>query len=133
MVFARSEDGGEISIALRMQVGVEEVLATDLPFPRPGSDYQVAGGWTAFVRLDNGVWIREPDGTVRQVAISGLIEALNDNGDLIFATHRMVGLFPHAIRYLAKADVSYASWVRPSARSGSSTVFLSSLPAASSW
>jgi hypothetical protein len=99
VVFARSEDQGEWSIVLRTQAGVEEVLSADLLSANPGGAYQVAGGWTAFVRRGEDVWIREPNGTVRQVSPLGYIEALDESGDLIY-----VGLKPKATRYLAKTD-----------------------------
>jgi hypothetical protein len=90
------------SLVLRTQAGVEEVLATNVSSD-PTTGYRVAGGWTAFTRA-GGVWIREPDGTVRQVASRGYIEALDANGDLIFTTGAAVDLGSNAARYLAEAD-----------------------------
>jgi hypothetical protein len=92
------------SIVLRTQAGVEEVLAANVTEPQAGTHYQVAGGWTAFVGDDGGVWIREPDGTVRQVSTTGYIEALDESGDLIYGTGVTVGLTNISTRYLVKAD-----------------------------
>lgn len=104
LVFQRSEyfDSNR-SIVLRTPAGVEEVLAAEVREPAPGRHYQVAGGWTAFVQSDNSVWIREPDGTVRQVSPSGYIEALDESGDLIYATSVYVGSTNLSTRYLVKA------------------------------
>jgi hypothetical protein len=104
LVFARTDDAGARSIVLRTQAGVEEVLATGLATTNSGESYQIAGGWTAFVRRDNGVWIRTPDGTLRQVSTTGWIEALDASGDLIYATNVTVGLESYTTRSLVKAN-----------------------------
>jgi hypothetical protein len=95
VVFLREISGSTVSLVLRTQAGVEEVLATKVG---PVA-YKVAGGWTAFSWGTGGVWVREPDGTVRQVAARAYVEALNESGDVVFVT--TVGT---ETRYLAKAD-----------------------------
>ena len=93
------------SLVLRTQAGVEEVLTPNVLAATPGIDYQVAGGWTAFVPRDGSVWLREPDGTRRRVATRGRIEALDASGDLVYVTSLQAGFFrSHSIRYLRKAD-----------------------------
>jgi hypothetical protein len=77
--------------------------------PSPDLDYQVNNGWTAFTRVGPGaavnVWTRAPDGTLRQVTFSGLrvtIEALGENGDVVFLTPRSAG--DPGGRFLAPAN-----------------------------
>jgi hypothetical protein len=100
------------SIVLRTAAGVEEMLATELTsLPIPEFDYQIAGGWTAFMRNGSGdsrrvLWIREPDGTLRQVSSGGnaRIEALSETGDLVFTTPATIDGWAGETRYLASAD-----------------------------
>jgi hypothetical protein len=109
IVFVRSASASDLrSIVLRTPGGVEEVLATDLgSFVSPPEYYQVAGGWTAFVREGTGgsrqVWVREPDGTQRQLSSTGgiaVVEAMNADGDVMFRTYGS----PLSTRWLARAD-----------------------------
>ncbi len=99
------------SIVLRTAGGIEEVLATGIQFPLSRTYYQVAGGWTAFVRPGSGgslqAWIREPDGTERQLSSTGgtaQIEAISETGDVIFTTATFVASTVEQKRYLAGAD-----------------------------
>lgn len=83
------------------------------PFPDqlvPGRDYELNGGWTAFVRRDaNGVrqvWTRSPAGVIVQAANMGTnasIEAVADDGRVVFVTSGAVGR-----RYLATPPYSGA-------------------------
>ena len=113
VVFSRAPNvnpDARYSIVLRTAAGVEEVLATDLISASAGVHYRVAGGWTAFVR--NGsegsvqVWIREPDGTLRQLSSSGSarLDALSDSGHVAFTTFTSESSVFIETRYLAYAD-----------------------------
>jgi hypothetical protein len=112
VVFLRTPNfiDGKYSIVLRTAAGVEEVLATDITSPAsPGSQYQIAGGWTAFIRTGSEgprLWIRAPDGTLRQVSsrVAGRIEALSETGDVIFITTSTIDDVTTETRYLAFAD-----------------------------
>jgi hypothetical protein len=114
VVFVRSDGiDGLKSIVLRTEGGTEEVLATGLNIGAfSNTSYRVAGGWTAFLRPGSGgsrqVWIREPDGTLRQLSSTGgsaAIEALSDSGDVVF-TITTTGPFATSMqkRYLHTAD-----------------------------
>jgi hypothetical protein len=96
---------------LRTAAGVEEVLATGVGDAT--NLYRVAGGWTAFVRKGNdGVlrpWIREPDGTVRQLSSTRIVgfDALSESGDVAFTTivdNGTLTLPGGMMRYLITAD-----------------------------
>jgi hypothetical protein len=111
VVFLRSAANSSFSLVLRTAGGVEEVLATGLHSSTvPGQDYQAVGGWTAFMRPGAGgspdVWVREPNGTQRQVSSTGLnhpgIESMNENGDIVFYGIPFNELLP--ARYLARAN-----------------------------
>jgi hypothetical protein len=100
-------DSGTQSIVLRTAAGVEEVLATDLA---GFNSYRIAGGWTAFLRKGSEgsmqVWIREPDGTLRQLSSSGTarLEAISETGHVVFATPSTVDGWGTETRYLAYPD-----------------------------
>jgi hypothetical protein len=113
VVFVRTPDpnNGPNSIVLRTAAGVEEVLATDLISAIAGAQYRIAGGWTAFVRNGSGgsvqVWIREPDGTLRQVSSTSDIaqlEALSDSGHVVFTIPSTIDGWGTRTRYLAYPD-----------------------------
>jgi hypothetical protein len=99
VIFVRSDETftSPKSIVLRTAGGTEEVLATGLNGIGSGTHYRVAGGWTAFLRPGSGgsvqAWIREPDGTLRQLSSTGghaQIDALSENGDVAFTTRTSV-------------------------------------------
>jgi hypothetical protein len=106
VVFTRTMEDATRSIVLRTQAGVEEVLASGFSYdPLPSNGfYRVVGGRTAFVRPESGLWIREPNGTVRPVWPRGFVEALDASGDMVFATNVTVNGVSSSTRYLAKAD-----------------------------
>jgi len=72
------------------EIGLASALSYD---PQPGADYSIANGWVAFTRpgaqQQRQIYVRSPgpSGTIQQrtqYSTSSLIEALRDNGELMF-------------------------------------------------
>jgi hypothetical protein len=93
-----------------------------------GSGYDVAGGWTAFLRTDSGgqpqVWLRGPDGATTQLTHSPLLPAgklmavlgVDPAGEVVYQTASSVYLVvPGHARQLLAAGVG--AW-SPSRRAG---------------
>jgi len=121
-VIYRRMEGGAGNLLLRtpgdtIDLGSFALVTSEVDDPHPS--YQVANGWTAFLRPDGGgltqVWVRTPAGEVRQASFAGQaarIRALGPGGEVAFAAggQLYVAQYPYAAAVNVARDLGVPRW-----------------------